>query len=154
MAGKNKEGAPTKKTPEVVGKLEAAAALDCTIAEMAFHAHIHRDTLYEWLKTDKKLSDRLETLRSKPGLQARLTTCKAMAEGDVLTSKWYLERKYKKEFSTLQRVKSDFTGKIETTDPDMENLKNDVSGLANAVDREVAEIEKLKKALKEKPRKK
>ncbi len=89
---------PTKKTDEVVKKLEEAAALDCTIEEMCFYAGISKQTYYDYLKSDPALSDRLSALREQPVLAARKTIVKAI-QTDKGTAAWYLERKRKKEFA-------------------------------------------------------
>lgn len=89
---------PTKKTDEVVKKLEEAAALDCTIEEMCFYAGISKQTYYDYLKADPALSDRLAALREEPVLAARKTIIKAI-QTDKGTAAWYLERKRKKEFA-------------------------------------------------------
>jgi len=143
-----------KNPKDVILKLEQAWALDCSDKEAAAFADISDSSLCQFLKVNLEVSKRKEQLKQRPVLNAKNILHKAINKGDGKLALQYLERKLKREFSTLQRVESDFTGKIETTDPDMENLKNDVSGLANAVDHEVAEIEKLKKAIEKKPRKK
>lgn len=69
---KNLGGRPTKLTPAIVKEAEAyladttnmsAIALLPTIEGLALRLHIHRDTLYEWEKEDKRFSDILEELR-------------------------------------------------------------------------------------------
>jgi hypothetical protein len=104
MSKKKKNGRPFKITPLIVSKLEEAASVDASVCEMCFHASISRPTYYAAIKRDKKLFNRLEDLRQKPALQARLTLCKAMAKDNVEASKWYLERKRKPEFAQRQEV--------------------------------------------------
>lgn len=101
---KKKMGRPIRITPLVVQKLEEAASVDASIAEMCFHADIAKNTYYAAIKRDKHLLNRLDALRQKPALQARLTLCKAMAKDNVEASKWYLERKRKPEFAQRQEV--------------------------------------------------
>ena len=159
MESKNKLGAGRKlfdgkNKDAVILKLMQAWSVGASDQEASAHAEISDSALCQFLKSHPDISKQKDQLKEKPILNARVTLAKAITKGDGKLALQYLERKLKREFSTLQRVESDFTGKIETSDPDMENLKNDVSGLANAVDREVAEIEKLKKAIEKKPRKK
>jgi len=92
MAG----GRPSKKTDSIVRKLEEATALDASIPEVCFYAGISKDTYYRWIKDDPKLSDRLKALRNKPVLKAREAIIKNLDDPNV--SKWYLEKKMKKEF--------------------------------------------------------
>lgn len=90
-------GRPTDKTPEVVRKIEEAAAMDCSIEEMAFFANIHRATLYRWLKEDKEFSDRIEELKNTPFLLARQAVIKGIQD-NYQNAMDYLKRKKRKEF--------------------------------------------------------
>ena len=48
---------PTKRTPELIGKLEYAFSVGATIKEACFYADINPDTYHEWVNKDKELSD-------------------------------------------------------------------------------------------------
>ena len=100
---------PTKKTPEIIQKIEEVAALDGSVEEMAYYAGIHRETLYVWMKEDKEFSDRIQELRERPVLKARQTVVKSLDDADIAFK--YLERKKKHEFS--QRTETDITTKGE-----------------------------------------
>ena len=104
MRKKIKKGRPLKITPFIVQKLEEAASVDASIAEMCFHADIAKGTYYAAIKRDPHLLYRLENLRQKPTLQARITQCRAVAHGDVHAAQWYLERKRKAEFAARSEV--------------------------------------------------
>ncbi len=93
-----KVGRPTEKTEENIRKIEEAAAMDCSIEEMALHADIHRATLYRWLSEDKEFSDRIEVLKSTPYLLARTTIIKAIKDNPQYAFE-YMKRKKKNEFS-------------------------------------------------------
>jgi hypothetical protein len=99
---KKKAGRPRKITEEIVGKLEFTASLDCTVSEMCFYAAINRDTYYNWIKKDKRLSDRLTALRNKPILKARQTFVGALSEPKYALE--YLERKLPDEFGLRQKI--------------------------------------------------
>lgn len=159
MARKNKPGAGRKlfdgKNKEVVIlKLMQAWSVGASDQEASAHAEISDSALCQYLKAHPEISKQKDQLKEKPILSARVSLSKAIAKGDGKLALQYLERKLKREFSTLQKVESDFTGKIETTDPETEILRNDIAGLTRAVDKEVAEIEKLKKTLGSTSRKK
>jgi hypothetical protein len=96
-------GRPSKKTDQVVKKLEEAAALDCTIEEMCFYAGISKPTYYQYLSDDPALLDRLEALRNEPVLAARTTIVEAVKKNPQ-TAAWYLERKRKKEFAERREL--------------------------------------------------
>jgi len=106
MARKNKPGAgrPTIITPDVVAKLEEAASLGCSVTEMCLFADISRDAYYERARKDKKFADRMEELKERPVLEARSALHKAIKAGDGDLALKYLERKNKKEFSTLHSL--------------------------------------------------
>lgn len=104
MAKKSNAGRPTVMTDEVIRKIEEVAALDGSVAEMAYYAGIHVDTLYAHLKENKEFSDRINGLRERPILKARQTIVKAL--DNPHDAQWYLERKRKKEFA----ARSEFTG--------------------------------------------
>lgn len=95
-------GRPTEKTPEVIRKIEEAAALDCSMEEIAFFANIHRATLYRWIKDDKDLSDRITELRQSPFLKARKTIVDSLDKPQYAIE--YMKRKKKAEFSERQEM--------------------------------------------------
>lgn len=96
--GDGGEGRPTKRTPEIVKKLEEAFAIDATVEEACFYAGITKPTYYSWIEKDKGLSDRLEELRQKPVLLARQRVVKELGTDWDKAFK-YLERKRKNEFA-------------------------------------------------------
>ena len=97
---KNKGGRPTVMTPETVKKLEDAFIIGCTDEEACFYANISKPTLYDYIKLHPEFSDRKEALKKSPSFKAKKNIVNALEEGDKETSKWYLERKNKDEFST------------------------------------------------------
>jgi len=103
---KSKAGRKPKINEKIVTKLEYAASIDCTVSEMCFHADISRQTYYRWIKEDKKLSDRLEALRSKPVLTAREAVTKGVKDNPEFALK-YLERKKSAEFGPKQKLEVD-----------------------------------------------
>lgn len=96
---------PTEKTEDVIRKIEEAAALDCTIEEMAFFANIHRATLYRWIKEDQELSYRIDELKNTPVLKARQTVVSSLTNPEHAFK--YLERKRKKEFGNNVDITTD-----------------------------------------------
>lgn len=99
---KNPVGRPSVRTRDVARKLEEAAEMDATVVEMCLWADISRSTYYEWMQDDPEFLDRLESLRSRPILNARRAVTDAIAAGDVDTAFKYLERKKKDEFAPRQ----------------------------------------------------
>lgn len=121
-------GRPTKRTEEVIRKIEEVAALDGSVEEMAYYAGVHVDTVYGWLQADKAFSERIKALRERPVLKARQTVVKSLDDPDNAFK--YLERKKKAEFST----RSEHTGadgKDLYPDPLTDQEKTKLKGLLN-----------------------
>jgi hypothetical protein len=83
--------------------LRQAWSLDCPDSEAAALAGISPSALSEYLSRNPKIAEEKEALKLKPFLSARNTIIKGIVEGDKDTARWYLERKRKREFSTLQQ---------------------------------------------------
>ena len=90
---------PTKRSEELVNKLEYAFSLGCSVTEACLYADISRETYYKWCKVDESLSDRMEELRENPILIARESVIKGIKTDPDLALK-FLERRKKDEFST------------------------------------------------------
>jgi hypothetical protein len=93
----NKDGKFTKKTEDVVKRIEEAYAMDCSIKEVLIYANISKQTLYNWMEEDKEWKERLDELRSTPFLKARKTVIRGIEEnyGNAMD---YMKRKKKAEF--------------------------------------------------------
>lgn len=98
-------GRPTVMTDEVIRKIEEVAALDGSVAEMAYYAGIHPDTVYAHMKSNPEFSDRITALRNRPVLKARQTVTKAL--DDPTFAFKYLEKKAKKEFGNSLELSGD-----------------------------------------------
>lgn len=125
IKNKSKGGRPTKKTLTTVRKLEEAFALGCTPTEAALFANISRETLYEWMRSDKEFSDRMESLKLKPVLRARQSMYNELEKGNVRLAMWYLERKRPKEFSLHYGAKQTESDRLrEELSPEDQKLIN------------------------------
>jgi hypothetical protein len=94
-------GRPSEKTPDIIRKIEEAAALGASYKEIAFYAEIHLSTLYRWMEDDPHLRERIEELHERPILKARQTIVKSLE--DPNHARWYLEKKRKTEFGTAEQ---------------------------------------------------
>ncbi len=94
--GKNRE--------TVIQKLEQAWALDCSDAEAALYADISKAALCDFLKANPDIAERKERLKQTPVLKARAALFRAIEKGDGGLALKFLERKLKREFSTLQEL--------------------------------------------------
>jgi mevalonate kinase len=107
----NKGGRPTVMTPEVIGKLEQAFAIDASVEEACSFADISRDAFYDYLKKDPKYSDRIAALREKPILKARNTVVAKIGDS-YANAMDYLSRKRKSEFATRSEITGNEGGPI------------------------------------------
>ena len=101
---KQKVGRKTVMTPEVVTKLEVAFSRDCSDTEACIFAGISRMTLHRYQEDNPEFCDRKALLKDTLVLKARTNIAERIEKGDLETSKWYIERKKRGEFSTRQEV--------------------------------------------------
>lgn len=102
---KNTVGRPTLMTNETVKKLEDAFLYGATDLEACLEAGISKQTLYTYQEKNPEFVDRKELLKNQPRIKAKKVVMKSIEEGDKETSKWYLERRSKDEFSTKTESK-------------------------------------------------
>ena len=84
---------------DVVAKLEDAFSKGCTITEACLLSEISRDAYYDYIKINPEFSHKVEMLKERVTLHARMNIAASIKAGDLADSKWYLERKAKNEFS-------------------------------------------------------
>ena len=102
-----KIGRPTVMTEETIQKLEYAFMKGLTDLEACLYADISKSTLYNYCEENPSFMDRKELLKEQVKMRAKLNISEAIENNDKDTSKWYLERKAKDEFSTKQEIKAD-----------------------------------------------
>jgi hypothetical protein len=93
-------GRPTVMTSETLQKLEHAFAIGCTDLEACVYADICSSTLYNYQREYPEFLERKDLLKQTPVLKARTNVMADIEGGNIDTSKWYLERKKKGEFSS------------------------------------------------------
>lgn len=97
--------------------------MGCPDCEAASLADISASALSEYLRNHPKVSAEKEKLLNKPFLAARNCIMRSIAAGDKETARWYMERKRKKEFSTLQQVEISEQGQFkELTDDQLAQI--------------------------------
>lgn len=101
----NKIGRPPKIAKDILTKLENAFSLGHSDEEACLIAEIDPRTLYRYCQKNKSFASKKELLKNSPKIVARRNVVKKLNDGDLETSKWYLERKAKDEFSNRQEVK-------------------------------------------------
>ena len=98
MQAKRKVGRPTVMTPDAIGKLEEAFALDCSDLEACLMANISVDALYDYQLKHPEFTKRKEQLKETPVLLARQTVNRHIQDS-YQNGMDYLSRKKKLEFS-------------------------------------------------------
>lgn len=98
-------GKPTKKggRPSVIDdlvlrKLEYAFAIGSTIEGACIFSGIYPSTYYDFVKKFPKFSETVALLQNNPVMVARQTIFESLFD-DPASSRWFLERKKKDEFS-------------------------------------------------------
>ena len=104
---KNKGGRPTKMTQGTVKKLEEAFLRGLSDEEACLYADISKPTLYDYCDKNPDFFDRKELLKQRVKTRAKLNISKAIEDGDIDLSKWYLERR-DNDFKTKQAVTHEF----------------------------------------------
>lgn len=107
-------------TQEQIERLEYAFSCGCPVTEACLFAKIPRATFYSYCDRNEGFLNRMNELRDKPVLKARLTISKNLDDPKV--AQWLLERKAKKEFSAQVDINSMNTNI--NTSVDVEKLKD------------------------------
>lgn len=107
-------GRGIKITPEQIERLEYAFSCGCPVTEACLFAKVPRASFYNYCDTNVGFLDRMNELRDKPILKARLTISKNLDDPKV--AQWLLERKLKKEFSAQVDISSTNTNLNTTVD--------------------------------------
>ena len=92
-------GRPSKMTPEVVTKLEYAFAKSFTDEQACQHVDISRECLNNYCIANPEFRDKKESLKRNLTLKAKMNVVESIESGEISSSKWWLERKNKEEFS-------------------------------------------------------
>ena len=100
-------GRPTVFTPEVVTKIEKSLQNGFTIGKACHLAGISTMSYYREIERNQDFCDNMKRAQEWAVEKARQNVVMAIQEGDQTTSRWYLERKAKDEFS----VRNEVTGK-------------------------------------------
>jgi hypothetical protein len=95
-------GRPTIMTPELLSKLKEGFLMGFSDEEACSYAQIGKSTLYNYQQANPEFVEEKEEWKNNPILKAKTTIFNDLE--DVETSKWYLERKAKREFSLRQEL--------------------------------------------------
>jgi len=105
---KNKGGRPTIMTEITIKKLDEAFSMGFSDSEACLYANISKQTLYNHSKDDKEFVGRKEELKNHPRILAKRNIYNSLKENKKIEdSKWYLERRAKKEFGNNMDLTTD-----------------------------------------------
>ena len=93
MGEKRKAGPKAKVTETVLRDIERAISWGWSIRSACDYANIAQRTYFDYQKTHPDFRSKLDMLRSRPELLAKMNVIQRLEEGDLETSKWYLERR-------------------------------------------------------------
>ena len=102
--GNKKGGHGYKITEDVVNNLERAFMDGASNIEACTRAGISRTIFYRWLKENPDFADHIEELRSIPTGKARQNIVDSIKDGNIDSSRWYLERKAREEFGNKAEI--------------------------------------------------
>jgi hypothetical protein len=100
MEVSNPVGRPPAIDDFVLSQLTNAFMNGATDAQACLYAGISPATLYRYEELHPEFRERKHLLKDNLVLRAKMNIGKAITEGKVSESLWYLERKAKDEFST------------------------------------------------------
>lgn len=91
-------GAPSKITEDVINELKNAFKNGFTITKACEVAGISTMTYYNKCKADPAFLDEMERAQKWVEEKARQNVALAISEGDIATTRWFLERRARREF--------------------------------------------------------
>lgn len=94
----------SKYTDKNVQELVKAFEDGATITEACHIAQIARSTYYNWVEWYPEFMDKMSEAQEYPDAVAKMVVVRSMKKNDVETSKWWLERRIKKEFSAKSEL--------------------------------------------------
>ena len=125
-ASKNEVGRPTVMSEETVRKLEESLKGGMTVSQACIVSDVSRDTYYRHYKMDEAFSDKMRFAKSYVTMLAKQNIAKAVARGDIGTSKWLLEKQ--SSFATYLEEKNEEESYVEnivlTPEEEAEQIRN------------------------------
>lgn len=109
MAIQGKELTDTELS-EVVSKLKVGFTKGYTIVEACLYSNINRATYYKYFGDDEELQAEFEECKSNPTMLAKDNIMSSLADGDINTSKYVLDRTDPEFKPTQKHVTTDGKG--------------------------------------------
>ena len=106
---------PLKIDDKILAKLEEWFAYSLTDEECCLYAWINPVTLYRYIEKNPEFSKRKEILNRQPNITAKMNWNKEIKSWNYNSSKDWLERKAKSEFSLRQEIQAEIEWDIVVT---------------------------------------
>lgn len=100
-------GRPNRIDEKMLAKLEEWFMMSLTDDECCLYADINPSTLYRYIDKNPEFSKRKELLKRTPNIQAKANWVKEIKQGTYTSSKEWLERKSRDEFSMRQEIQQE-----------------------------------------------
>lgn len=118
---------PTVYNLTILAKFIEAFHNGYNITEACQYAGVSRDSYYRWLEEIPEFAERIEEAKMMPNRKAKENVLKDIREGEVSTSKWWLERR-----------DPEFKSKAElSTPPQLENTRQKIEGFLDDRDNDI-----------------
>ena len=111
---------------EKVNQLKTAFSDGLTIDQACVYAKISKQTYYNHIEKYPEFLDEINALRQNISILAKRNVVNRIKEGDEISSKWWLERKDKDEFSlkTETQLSGEVTEKVVYIDKEEKEAYN------------------------------
>lgn len=119
---------PLKMTPKIVANLLNAFSNSFTDDEACIYTEISKNTLYRFIEKNPHFWNQKEILKQKPNIKAKMNKIKAINEGNIQESWWWLERKSKNEFSLKTEIEQNSTIEMKVEATALDSLNNLIGG--------------------------
>ena len=115
-------------TEIVVSKLEEGFSKGLNDVESCLYAWISKVSLYEYCKKHPEFTNRKEELKQQPKMKAKLIINDKLEEKDDYNARWYLETKWKDEFSKqVKTINENTNTNADVTDDLSEEQKKKIA---------------------------
>lgn len=111
---------------ETIQSLIQGARIGLSERLLASYARISRNTLDSWYVKFPDLKEELSQLKDKPKTRAIKNVIVKIKEGDIDTSKWYLEKTEKETFGNKVINENINYNMDELTDEEKQNIKDNL----------------------------
>lgn len=93
----------------IISDLKQGFYRDYTVEQACLYAGINKDTFYDWRKACTEFAHQMDMAKNTLKIIAKDNISGQIRRGDMKTTRWWLERRLKDEFSTRNESDIDIT---------------------------------------------